>query len=153
MAVSVSKANNVLGVLKPTVCSKNREIVSALYRSLVRPLLEYASPVWSHYLVKDKLAIESIKRTGCIDALCYIHTYGTPPPKAYPWFKIHEVTPEDLLPSVHPSIRLVTAERNGTTSWSDIYFTVCCRDYNKTQQMHWRDSIAGLQLQNLKHWL
>ena len=57
----VNKANKVMGLLKRTVGSKNREIFSVLYRSLVRPLLEYASPVWSPYLVKDKLAIESIQ--------------------------------------------------------------------------------------------
>ena len=57
----VNKANKVLGLLKRTIGSKNREIFSVLYRSLVRPLLEYASPVWSPYLVKDKLAIESIQ--------------------------------------------------------------------------------------------
>ena len=46
---------------KGTVGSKNREIFSVLYRSLVRPILEYASPVWSPFLVKDKLAIESVQ--------------------------------------------------------------------------------------------
>ena len=33
-----------------------------LYKSLVRPFLEYACPVWSPYLVKDKLAIEKVQR-------------------------------------------------------------------------------------------
>ena len=59
---SVNKANKVPGLLKRTVGSKNREIFSILYRSLVRPLLEYASPIWSPYLVKDKRAIASIQR-------------------------------------------------------------------------------------------
>ena len=62
MDTLVNKANKVLGLLKRKVGSKNREIFSVLYRSLVRPLLKYASPVWSPYLVKDKLAIESIQR-------------------------------------------------------------------------------------------
>ena len=67
---SVNKANKVLGFrLKRTVGSKNREIFSVLNRSLVRPLLEYASPVWSPYLVKDKLAIESIQRRASRIAL------------------------------------------------------------------------------------
>ena len=66
---SVNKANKVLGLLKRTVGSKNREIFSILYRSLVRPILEYASPVWSPYLVKDKRAIESIQRRASRIAL------------------------------------------------------------------------------------
>ena len=50
---SVNKANKVVGLLKRTVGSKNREIFSMLYKSLVRPILEYACPVsWSPYLVK-----------------------------------------------------------------------------------------------------
>ena len=47
----VNKANKVAGLLKRTVGSKNREIFSMLYKSLVRPISEYACPVWSPYLV------------------------------------------------------------------------------------------------------
>ena len=39
------------------------------YRSLVRPLLEYASPVWTPYLAKDKLAIKSLQRKASRVAL------------------------------------------------------------------------------------
>ena len=46
-----------LGLLKRTVGSKNREIFSMLYKSSIRPIQEYAWPVWSPCLVKDKLAI------------------------------------------------------------------------------------------------
>ena len=66
---SVNKANKVLGLLKRTVGSKNRDIFSVLCRSLVRPLLEYASPVWSPYPVKNKLAIESVQRRASRIAL------------------------------------------------------------------------------------
>ena len=59
---SVNKANKVVGLLKRTVGSKNREIFSTLYKSLVRPISEYACPVWSPYLVSDKLAIEKVQR-------------------------------------------------------------------------------------------
>jgi len=34
----------------------------ALYKSLVRPYLEYSIPVWNHYLVKDVKLIEGIQR-------------------------------------------------------------------------------------------
>ena len=57
----VNKANKVVGLLKRTVGNENREIFSMLYKSLVRPILEYACLVWSPYLVKDKLAIEKVQ--------------------------------------------------------------------------------------------
>ena len=66
---SVNIANKVLGLLKRAVGSRNKEIFSVLCRSLLRPLLEYASPVWSPYLIKDKLAIESIQRRASRIAL------------------------------------------------------------------------------------
>ena len=65
----VYKANKVVGLLMRTVGSKNREIFSMLYKSLVRPILEYACPVWSPYLVKDKLAIEKVQRRASRIAL------------------------------------------------------------------------------------
>ena len=58
-----------MGLLKRTVGSKNREIFSMLYKSSVRPILEYACPVWSPYLVKDKLAIEKVQRRASRIAL------------------------------------------------------------------------------------
>ena len=57
---------------KPSLCpvgSKSKEIFSMLYKSLVRPILEYACPVWSPYLVKDKLAIEKVQRRASRIAL------------------------------------------------------------------------------------
>ena len=65
----VNKANKVVGLLKRTVGNKNREIFSMLYMFLVRPILEYACPVWSPYLVKDKLAIEKVQRRASRIAL------------------------------------------------------------------------------------
>ena len=40
-----------------------------LYKSLVRPILEYACTVWSPYLVKDKLVIEKVQRRASRIAL------------------------------------------------------------------------------------
>ena len=58
----VHKANKVLRLLKRTVGSKNKDIFSILYKSLVRPILEYASPVWSPHLAKDIHEIEKVQR-------------------------------------------------------------------------------------------
>ena len=43
----VNKANKVLGVIKRSLLKDNRHAFSCLFKSLVRPILEYASPVWS----------------------------------------------------------------------------------------------------------
>ena len=53
----VRKANKVLSLLKRKVHSKNMKNFSILYKTFVRPILEYASPVWSPHLAKDINAI------------------------------------------------------------------------------------------------
>ena len=47
------KANSVLGFIRRTVGPKNPELVPKLYNSLVRPILEYCSPVWCPHFKKD----------------------------------------------------------------------------------------------------
>ena len=59
---TINKANKVLGLLKCTIGSKNRDIFQFLYKSLVRQILEYASLVWSPRLAKDNHEIEKVKR-------------------------------------------------------------------------------------------
>ena len=58
----MGKANQVLGLIRQTVGTANTTTFSLLYKTLVRPLLEYAAPVWNPYLVKDIHAIESVQR-------------------------------------------------------------------------------------------
>ena len=58
----MNKANNLLGLIKRSVGTTNVNVFSTLYLSLVRPILEYAVPVWCPYLVKDIRALESIQR-------------------------------------------------------------------------------------------
>ena len=60
--VTVNKANKLLGLVHRTVGSSNSGAFSTLYKSLVRPVLEYAAPVWNPYLVKDVLALERVQR-------------------------------------------------------------------------------------------
>ena len=57
----VNKANQVLGLIRRTVGTANTTTFSLLYKTLFRPLLEYAAPVWNPYLVKDIHAIECAK--------------------------------------------------------------------------------------------
>ena len=49
-------------MIKRTVGCSNAAVFSKLYTSLVRPVLEYATPVWSPYLVKDIEALEKVQR-------------------------------------------------------------------------------------------
>ena len=58
-----NKANSVLGFIRRTVGPKNPELFSKLYKSLVRPIFEYWSPVvWCPHLKKDSNALEKIQR-------------------------------------------------------------------------------------------
>ena len=65
----VHKANKVLGLLKRTLGGKNKDIFSILYKTLVRPILEYACPVWSPHLAKDIHEIEKVQRRALRMAL------------------------------------------------------------------------------------
>ena len=58
----INKANKVLGCLKHTFKYLNKEIFTLLYKSLVRPHIEYASCIWSPLLKRDQDAIERIQR-------------------------------------------------------------------------------------------
>ena len=56
-----NKANRVLGMIHRTIVYKNRDILLKLYKSLVRPHVEYCTPVWSPGYQKDKLLIERVQ--------------------------------------------------------------------------------------------
>ena len=62
IAVTVNKANKVLGLIRRSVGTANSNVFSILYKSLVWLILEYAVPVWSPCLAKDIHALESVHR-------------------------------------------------------------------------------------------
>ena len=64
-----SKANSILGFIKRTVGQKNPKLFSKLYKTLVRPILEYCSPVWCPYLKKDIDILEKVQRRASRCAL------------------------------------------------------------------------------------
>ena len=45
----VNKADMVLGIIKRSIGTNSQDASSQLYKSLVRPILEYVAPVWSPY--------------------------------------------------------------------------------------------------------
>jgi len=56
-----SKANRVLGMIKRTISYRSVDILLPLYKTLVRPLVEYCTPAWSPHYSKDKIKIEKIQ--------------------------------------------------------------------------------------------
>ena len=59
--VAYNKAVRILGMINRTIKYKNRQTLVALYKSLVRPLVEYCTPAWSPYYVKDKELLERVQ--------------------------------------------------------------------------------------------
>jgi hypothetical protein len=61
--VKVTKtANKVLGMIKRSFISRNKDIVLTLYKSLVRPHLEYCVQAWRPHFVKDIALIEGVQK-------------------------------------------------------------------------------------------
>ena len=60
-AYAYSKGNRILGMIKRTVVSRDVHILLNLYKTLVRPHLEYCSPAWSPHYQKDKQLLERVQ--------------------------------------------------------------------------------------------
>jgi hypothetical protein len=58
----VGQANRTLGLIKRTFGNFSADIVVQLYKSLVRPRLEYAVQAWRPYLHKDIELMERVQR-------------------------------------------------------------------------------------------
>jgi ribonuclease P/MRP protein subunit RPP40 len=57
----VAKANSRVGIIKRTFVSINKKNFNILYKSLVRPIIEYCSQVWSPYIQRDINEIEKVQ--------------------------------------------------------------------------------------------
>ena len=58
----VKKARMLSGLILRTFHFKTSEILVPLFKALIRPILEYANPVWSPYELKDMTLIEKVQR-------------------------------------------------------------------------------------------
>ena len=56
------KANSISGMIKINIKWKNKEIIISLYKSLVRPNLEYCVQAWCPYFNKDMEVLERVQR-------------------------------------------------------------------------------------------
>ena len=72
-ASAANKANQILGMIKRNIKWKDKDVITRLYKALVRPRLEYCVQAWSPNLQKDIDLLERVQRraTKIIDGLRY----------------------------------------------------------------------------------
>ena len=58
----VNKANRILGAIRHTFATIDSNNFLPLYKSIVRPHLEYATVIWSPKLKRDRDALEQVQR-------------------------------------------------------------------------------------------
>ena len=61
-AKAVTTANKILGMISRSFSNRSANVIVKLYKSLVRPHLEYCIQAWSLYLEKDKKLLERVQR-------------------------------------------------------------------------------------------
>ena len=59
---AASKGNQILGLINRTITCKNKKVILNLYKSLVRPHIEYCIQAWRPHLVKDIAVLEKVQR-------------------------------------------------------------------------------------------
>jgi len=59
---AAKKGNQILGMIKRTFTCRNKKVVLNLYKSLVRPHLEYCVQAWRPHLKKDINCLEKVQR-------------------------------------------------------------------------------------------
>ena len=58
----INKANQMIGLIKRTFIHLNKDILLKLYKSLVRPHLEYGNIIWFPLLKRQSIAVERVQR-------------------------------------------------------------------------------------------
>ena len=80
----IPRARSTLGMVKRFAGElRDHTVTMTLYKSLVRPILEYASPVWAPHCSTTIERIESIQKQFIIYALRHHYPYGTYPLPPY----------------------------------------------------------------------
>ena len=59
---AVTKANQMLGIIKRSFTFLDKDMLTRLYKSLVRPHLEYANAVWCPHLKRQSNMVERVQR-------------------------------------------------------------------------------------------
>ena len=75
-AFAVKKANQMLGVIRRTYVTRDAVTIPILYKSMVRPHLEYGNAIWGPCYVGDLKSVEGVQRRATkmiseVRDLCY----------------------------------------------------------------------------------
>ena len=62
ITLRATKANNIMGIIRRTYTYLDIESFKLLFKSLVRPHLEYVAPVWNPWLKRDIAELEKVQR-------------------------------------------------------------------------------------------
>ena len=60
--VKITKANAIMGVVRRSFRHLDSQIFPKIFKSMIRPHLEYAAPVWSPYLKNEITKLEQVQR-------------------------------------------------------------------------------------------
>ena len=60
--IAASKGNQVLGMIRRNITSKEKSLIVPLYKAIVRPHLEYCIQAWNPHLRKEIDMLEKIQR-------------------------------------------------------------------------------------------
>ena len=61
-AIAAAKGNQILGLIRRNIVYKDKEIIIPLYKTIVRPHLEYCIQAWRPYRKKDIDILERVQR-------------------------------------------------------------------------------------------
>ena len=59
--LTVTKANRVLGLIRKTFNCREPDMITKLFKSLIRSILEYSNLIWGPHHVADQQAIEGVQ--------------------------------------------------------------------------------------------
>ena len=60
--IAAAKGNQILGLIRRNIVYKEKELIILLYKTIVRPLLEYCIQAWRPYRKKDIDMLERVQR-------------------------------------------------------------------------------------------
>ena len=61
-AIAAAKGNQILGLIRRNIVYKEKELIIPLYKTIVRPHLEYCIQAWRPYRKKDIDILERVQR-------------------------------------------------------------------------------------------